>query len=162
MLVNKKTWEVSCFCSLPISPWERRVLSVVGWWGLWPKLEDALQEATCVESPWRSHFHGACIVLCLWNDWYLWWFFPLNVLLDFSLLGCGTVSAHSHRRGCCLGLLVEQFLSCFLKSHHKEVGEWDWVRIHIDCLATWEKLLLFWVCLFPLTVIIWEQSQWTE
>lgn len=29
----------------------------------------------CGESPWRSHFHGACVVLWLWNDWYLWWFF---------------------------------------------------------------------------------------
>lgn len=48
-------------------------------------------------------------------------FFPLNVLLDFSVLGCETISAHSlslPRRGCCLGLLIEQFLSCFFKSHH--------------------------------------------
>lgn len=48
-------------------------------------------------------------------------FFLLNVLLDFFLLGCETFSALSlslPKRGCPLGLLREQFLSYFFKSHH--------------------------------------------
>lgn len=125
---------------------------------------DALQETTCVESPRRSDFDWLYTMLYLWNDWCLWCFSPLKVLLDFSCLGCKTISAHSlpfPGRGTCLGSSIEQFFCCFFKFHCWVLACWvnrNWICIHTGCMAALGKSCPLWICLFLLKLMIWEQS----